>query len=833
MRTNNEKTLSTGASPVVRSAEHVYQAVRTVDMVNLRPGDDCSLRPVGMPKTFASLGEGVPLGVMDGCLLAARGTAVAAAPLDAGSATAPVISGRLPSAPLCTLDCGDDGILVMTDEGPVSIGAAGSRSAVRPTGFDFPPLTLTPSAWGKVTATVAARTLSQAYNTSTTLVARDVAAVTGDLAAAYLRMCADAAAVGGMLQPVIARYKLRDSRGNILFTSAPVLLGHSSGAQLANYVGLKSDDRMTLKAYSLEAGLWSLSIRFPDASAYADAARVASAEIWFTPMFHPYHPDMHGTVVIARASAADDDFLRVTLPGMNCGLGEGRPGNVERLLMKALAHIDEIEERVAVIAAPFDGGERTVAVALSPDPDAASVSRRLGRALAKAVQPCTPAAVLLGAPHTFSAACCAADASVAVWGNLTVRRYAGYPLQTLAVSCRDEPWSATTVVRFSDGTGVSRSESGSTGAPVAFSPLLSYPSPDAVEMKIIVTSGGSTRTHTVSLIPDTTCRVSAFCGAGAKHLSLVGSSGVSVPALPAPSDRFADFLAFAPAGAPLAVDAVIGTGGAVNALVPRVSPDQSWEFGRARFLAGTDKGVFAVAVAPGRTSLSVRRLAEGTVRRPDAMVAAASGDAFVLCGTGTGTGPALLRIPASGRAVVFEVPRNYCCLAWNSILGELWAVRDDGRADIFCVAHGWRRYSRDDVSVRSVYHLSGEPFGVGPRGLMRLGCEEAVPRQRITLDFLVNPAGLRPVRPGRLRAMLCCSSVFGVLTLEGRNLAGALPWPLLSATLDGACLSPLSMLPAGRPLRRMEVRLEADVSSDFVFESFRIGYYDCGITSAA
>ena len=354
MRTNKEKTLSTGASPVARSAEHVYQAVRTVNMVNLRPGDDCSLRPVGMPKTFASLGEGVPLGVMDGCLLAARGTAVAAAPLDGGSATAPVISGRLPSAPLCTLDCGDDGILVMTDEGPVSIGAAGSRSAVRPIGFDFPPLTLTPSAWGKVTATVAARTLSQAYNTSTTLVARDVAAVTGDLAAAYLRMCADASAVGGMLQPVIARYKLRGSRGNILFTSAPILLGHSSGAQLADYVGLKSDDRMTLKAYSLEAGLWSLSIRFPDASAYADAARVASAEIWFTPMFHPYHPDMQGTVVIARASAADDDFLRVTLPGMNCGLGEGRPGNVERLLMKALAHIDEIEERVAVIAAPFD-----------------------------------------------------------------------------------------------------------------------------------------------------------------------------------------------------------------------------------------------------------------------------------------------------------------------------------------------------------------------------------------------------------------------------------------------------------------------------------------------
>lgn len=833
MRTNNEKTLSTGASPVVRSAEHVYQAVRTIDMVNLRPGDDCSLRPVGFPKTFASLGDSVPLGVMDGCVLAARGTAVVAEPMDAGSVTTPVISGRLPSAPLCALDCGDDGILVMTADGPVSIGAPGSRSAVRSTGFDFPPLTLIPSAWGKVTATVAARALSQVYNAATTLVARDAAAVTGDLAAAYLRMCADAAAVGGMLQPVIARYKLRDSRGNLLFTSAPILLGHSSGAQLADYVGLKSDDRMTIRTYGIEADLWSLSLRIPDVSAYADAARVARAEIWFTPMFHPYHPDMQGTVVLARTSSAEDDFLRVTLPGMNCGLGEGRPGNVERLLMKALAHIDEIEERVAVIPAPFNRGAHTVAVSLSPDPDAASVSRRLGKALAKAVTSFLPARALLSAPHTFSAACCAADASVAVWGNLTVRRYAGYPLQTLAVSCSDEPWSATTVVRFSDGSGVSRSESGSTGAPVAFSPLLSYPSPDAVEMKIIVTSGGSTRTHTVSLIPDTTCRVSAFAGAGAKHLSLVASAGVTVPALPAPSDRFTDFLAFAPADSPLAVDAVVGTGGAVNALMTRVSPDQSWEFGRARFLVGTDKGVFSVAVSPGRTSLSVRRLAEGKVSRPDAMVTGPSGDAFVLCGSDSGSGPALFRISSSGRAVLFEVPRNYSCLAWNGTLGELWAVRNDGRADVFCVAHGWRRYSRDDVSLSSVCHLAGEPFGVGPRGLMRLGCEDAVSRQRITLAFLVNPANLTPVRPGRLHAMLSCSSLSGLLSLEGRNLAGDMPWPLLAATLDGACFSPLTVLPLARPLRRMEVRLEAEVSSDFVFDSFRIGYYDCGITSAA
>ena len=48
MRTNKEKTLSTGASPVARSAEHVYQAVRTVNMVNLRPGDEI-LSPVGKP----------------------------------------------------------------------------------------------------------------------------------------------------------------------------------------------------------------------------------------------------------------------------------------------------------------------------------------------------------------------------------------------------------------------------------------------------------------------------------------------------------------------------------------------------------------------------------------------------------------------------------------------------------------------------------------------------------------------------------------------------------------------------------------------------------------
>lgn len=825
MRRNHEKTLSTGASPVARSAEHIYQAVRTVEMLNLRPSDDCSLRPAGAPKCYGLLKDTVPLGMVDACVFAADGKKIVTLPVDDSSATAPVVSGSLPSLPLCSLGR-DGGMTVMTAEGAASIDVDGSRMEVKPLGSDFPPLTLIPSIWGKTSATIASRTLSRVYNTATPLTGSDAAAVTGDLASAYLRMCADAAAVGGMLQPVVARYKLRDSRGNLLFTSAPVLLGHPNGAQLADYVGIKSDDRMTLKSYSLEADLWSLSVKVHSSAGYARFGSVAQAEVWMTPMFHPYHPDMQGAALLARGSSVTEDFLRVTLPGVGCGLGSGRLGNVERLLIKALAHIDEIEECVAVIPSPFDYGARTVAVSLSADPDAASVSRRLSKALSKSVVSVSPLNVLLSAPHGFSARCCATDASVAAWGNLTVRRYAGYPLQSLAVKLADEAWSAVAVVRFADGSGVSRTESGSTGAPMAFSPLLCYPSADAVELKIVVTSGGTVRTHTLQLRPDASCRVSAFAGGGATPLSLVESAGVTLPALTAPHDRFAGAIAFAPADNPLAVDAVAEVEGAVNALAARCANDQSWEFGRGRFLAGSDSGVYSVAVAAGRKSLSVRRIAEGRVRRRDAMVTAAAGDVFVLCGSDAGSGPALLRILPSGRHELFEVPRDYRSLAWNGIAGELWACRADGSADVFCVAHGWRRYSRSDVDVVEFYNLGGEAYAVGGKGLLRLAAEEPLPLQHIKLSFLVNPDKLNAVRPGRLHAMLCCSSLFGELRLDGRNLAGTSPWPLLTVAFDGSCLSPLSLLPVGRPSRRLGLELEANVASDFVFDSFRISYYE-------
>ena len=208
------------------------------------------------------------------------------------------------------------------------------------------------------------------------------------------------------------------------------------------------------------------------------------------------------------------------------------------------------------------------------------------------------------------------------------------------------------------------------------------------------------------------------------------------------------------------------------------------------------------------------------------MATAAAGDVFVLCGSDAGSGPALLRILPSGRHELFEVPRDYRSLAWNGIAGELWACRADGSADVFCVAHGWRRYSRSDVDVVEFYNLGGEAYAVGGKGLLRLAAEEPLPLQHIKLSFLVNPDKLNAVRPGRLHAMLCCSSLFGELRLDGRNLAGTSPWPLLTVAFDGSCLSPLSLLPVGRPSRRLGLELEANVASDFVFDSFRISYYE-------
>ncbi len=791
---------------------------------NMRPsGCGDRFEPVGRPESYAASERVVPLGrfasgggdkllMSSGRSLVLKGAGASVSSLRA--------DGVLPGSALCSLRTGADSTIVMTEAGASRVHVGDELSA-ETLSADYPAVTLRGKDGVAVTAQVGSRRLGASYSGVSQLERRDAEAVANDLAEAYMELCAKASAAGALLQPCLVRYRLFDADGHELFVSPAVLVGHSTGAQCASTVPVYSSDRQNLNAYTLSASTWTLEARFPDVESME---KVASCEIYVGPMFHPYHPDRKADIGMGRGGDSSVAFLNVGLPGRECGLGTSYRGQAGRLVMKALARMDAIEERVATVYNPFSGGARTLTIDFSPAADAASASKALHAAFAKPVGRIGLFEALLSRPHVFSAACCAADAQTAAWGDLTVHRYCGYSPAVFAVATADRPWQAVTVVRFGEGRGVVRLDDFPTGAPTLFGPVLSYPSPDAVEMIINVTSGGVTRSQTFALRPDASGRNAVYVADGMCPFEL-STLGVTTQTVSSADERFADAIAFAPTDDPLAVDSIARTsGGAVKAIAACRGRDQSWEFGRCRFVAGSEGCVFSVVLSSGRRSLSVRKSLSRGICRGDAIACGDNGEVFVLAGDAGGAGRSLVRFPASGGIDYLSSSCRYDFLAYNSRLGELWAFGEGSLAEVFCRDYGWNSYFRSDLVASAVAVADGEPFALCAGGVAALCRESRYDRLPVIMDMAVEPERLDYVKVARVSARLCGDGIDGRISVQGLGIDGDREWPMSELRVVGECRSPLGFGIVARPCRVLGLCFAGTVSGDFVFDSFKIAF---------
>lgn len=786
---------------------------------NLRPsGRGGCFEPVGQPERYGVPSGSVPLGRFAAygadAVLFASGKGLS---LRRPGTPAPLLSADnvLPGDVLCTMRGESDATLVMTDKGAVEIGV-GDELTVRNLRTDYPAVTMRGKDGVTITAQVGARRLGTLYDSNAALAARDAEAVVGDLEKAYLELSSRASSAGALLQPCLVRYRLRDASGHELFVSPTVLAGHSTGAQCAGPVAIYSHDRQTLNGYTLSASCWALEACFPGTEGMDD---VASCEIYASPLFHPYHPDGKAEVSLGRGSDSSAPFLYASLPGAECGLGTSYRGNARRLLMNAVARMDAIEERVAVVYRPFSEGNRTVTVDYAAPGDASVVSRGLHKALSQPVRRAGRLEALLSRPHAFSARCCAAEARTVAWGDLTVMPYGGYSPAVFAVSTSDRPWQSVTVVRFSDGRGVVRLDGGESGAPVQFGPVLSYPLPDATELIINVTSGGVTRSQTFALRPDVSGRKAVYISDGMLPFEL-STLGVTTHKVKGADERLADAVAFAPTDDPLAVDAVTRTpGGAVRALVACRGRDQSWEFGRCRFACGSEGGVYSFVLSPERRSLSVRKILPQGVSRGDAMVSGGNGDVFVLAGDGAGTERSLLRLPVNGVIESLSAKCAYQSLAYNFRDGELWAIGDDGSAEIFCRDYGWNSYRRTDVDVADIVTADGEPFALCGTAVAALCHEKPYGALPVALELELEPDRLDLVKLSRVSVRMSCAKIDGNIRVGGFGPGRDRVWPMAGLRVSGACPGPLGFGLVSRRCRALVVGFAGTVSDDFIFHS--------------
>ena len=794
-----------------------------LNVINLRPGSNGTLVPVGENIRHEGFGASTPLLMLRSegreVIAAASGSDLIYGKTDAGAGT-DVEPDFFGSQPLCAIPVSSDAGVVMCTDGAVQLsmqpdGTLATSSLAR----SYAPIGMVAVESSPISTTVAARTLSRNYDGASRLSASDTAAVSADLVDAYRRLTSTAGAAGLAIQPALARYRLIDNEGRCVFTSAPVLLSLPSGSQCADTVGITSSDRRTLDPYTLSARTWALQLSLPAADTKAGISR---ADIYLSPLFHPYVPVAAADITTSRASSSDAPFIYAGLPGRERSLGNNFNGHARRLLASAIARLDSIEQRVAVVNEPFSGPQRTVKADIAFNCDCVAEAKSLTAALAAPAQKYDRMSVVFAPPHTFTARCAASDAATVLWANLTARHFPGYPLAGRAATFGESAlWRGTTRIRFASGGSVVLSESHISPVPLTFNPLLYYPLPDAVEISISVSTAGTVRSATFTLTPDESGRGALFAE-GCAPFALTGSEAVDTTQTDS-RESYPYAVAVAATSDPLHIDSIMRLGsGPVAAVIARGATDQAWEFGRSRFIVGAAAGIYSLGVGTGRTALSSRRLSAAPVTRADALCRGEGGEAFALSAAGSATIP--LHIRPNGSVSTFAPSGPYLAAAFDSLRGELWLLRSDSSADIFCLHHDGAFYRRTGIAATGARMLGDQAFACTPVGLISLGQEQAKDIA-VGINCLYTPRTLDPVTPLAIEFAAVAVRFKGSMTLESADAgAGGRTCPVVRASIGGALLSPIRLRTATRPARRFRFGFEGTVSPDFTYSHCNISY---------
>jgi len=742
-----------------------------------------------------------------GQILLSSGPRIAVDTLSAAPGSRPeVLEVQLPSEPSAAFAApGSPGAVLMLDGGACLLDASGSMLDSDACA-DFPQLRLVSVGRGRISTGVGPRALHGDYATPQDLSAADMRDVSADIAGAYRRLRALAAEADVMIQPALVAYRLLDSRGNVLHSSAPTLLMAPSGPQCAEAVAVTSSDRVRLDPYTLWADTWSAAVDIPaDAAGHARWADVATVEIVASAQFHP-DTDSAAGASVAVGRTASEPFLRVALPGRGSALGSAWRSRSQSNVIAAAGRFEAECRRIALLPRPDAG----MSVAAGATPLAPAGGRGASGVTDGDMAELLP-------PHTFTAKHVGADDAVVLWADITRRRFRGYPMEAFATqrAGADAPagaWHAAVAVDFDDGEKVVCTSEGIGDAPLNVGPLLSYPSPHARRMTLALSVGGQSYRRVVDLQPDASGLRAVYVDASLRPFT---PALTAEPFAPGASRsfprRFADVLLTSSPAAPLSPYGVLrsGRGSAVCALLPAPGANQAWEFGSRRFYVGGDGGIASLTLrSDGRAAFKM--LDPRPLRRPDAIVAADDA-VYALLGSGT---PDLVRIESGRVSTLMSSPAPAAAaLGWSAPKREL-TLFSDGSDEALSVAtdHSLMCFRRPLPGAFSrVYAVGDAHFALCGDVLCRLAAEATDRVTEVAFDATFTLCGGLRAAPSLLRADFCGDSCQGYLSA---TVAGGAE--MLRVRFNGTIPRGLSLpWPPSRRTARVAVGLHASVSPDF------------------
>ena len=671
---------------------------------NLRPDPNWGLAAVGIPRLIASLPGAIPVNggeftLPDGThiIIVLHAGALKSVSSD-GTVAVIATAAQLTDTPTCSLPV-DGGIIVMfAASRPCRYGytrATTGSQALKWTRTDLfpdlPPLMFVRNDMSIIGACTPAFTLDDTYTSdSQTLTDGDGAKVDRIMRDAYIRLSDKALARGWCIQPVFARYRLIGNHDEVLYVSAPVLISPDKGLQATTLSltltgqGLRqaAESRITATAF-----VPALTYTADPDSAWLKLVR--DVEIEITPQLHPYSAVLPGTSSRTSYTAGAGLAMRITLPGVNPDVTPGAPGSITaRQVTAVLDHTDRaFMER--------DAG--------STDRELSLLDRIMRCDDGTDNTPDNDLATCISAPHAFTASAVARSGDTVAWGGISAIPFNGYALHEMGIKnapANDNAVPTAAVVTMRDGSSVVRAVASRKYRVTTLSPLIVYPSPDAVSIELLSGRDGIT----LPLTPSPGRRFSYYLDPSLRPMAFNEDRyAFSEPSASPTLRPYPTAIVTAVARTPLQPKALsAGEGAPVHTLCAASRRSNALTAPTSLFYAFSASGITAVSLSDSRRRLNLTLVDRRSVMSPQCVTPIADGVAALADGalitiTGTSSRPGLL-LSACDAAMI----------GWSDRYGEIWCIPQVPGSPVTVISpDGKVRYTREGIDIAAVSSEGG------------------------------------------------------------------------------------------------------------------------------
>lgn len=520
-----------------------------------------------------------------------------------------VYIGQLPADPGATAWDGTR-LTIMTELGAWSAVFDDETSAWAVEGLSpvWPAVTLTADDAGEFTARVAPGQLSREYIAGGDAFEAD----RRRMARAIRRACDDlrakARCAGAYIAPVIARARIVDAEGATVHVYPPTLLMPARQA-FDQAISFMSTDRRTLMATTVAGRGFRIGVTVAGSLPEAMRRRAATLVVDATREFLPVDPDALPQLNFAREAGAGfaHAIPALSTRAITPSHAEGNAATIADILPR----LDSLLTPAAHLADPF----------ATPRQTPQSYQNYMTYKTYKSYKTYKTTG-LPPANAGFTARTVAIGAGSVLWGDITPRPFQGWSPQCYATAFEHRRWRGWAQILTAGGESLLWQGEGEDFAPVAFSPLLSYPSGAMASITVCITLDGADPVAFTRRFTDSGT-VSWSLDTGLKTIVPVTADEITPPDhLPYQPPRQPSLVLAAPVLSPLSPCGAADIGARPAAILPSPSGGNSWDFGRERFYAFTPQGTRLLTLSADRLTLAANVLDTLAVTHPGAVAPA-------------------------------------------------------------------------------------------------------------------------------------------------------------------------------------------------------------------